>query len=925
MALGSRQYSSLLMDIRGGSSQTPSSSSVDRQRGEFVDSTMKKWYRDHGIEHVRVGPKSSQLNLRKRTHLSLVGMMKAMMVDAGFPTSLWPEALRNAVYLKNRVYNKGHGGRRKNGDNAKIGFVLGHTEDVVGCKVYFPEERTTKFVADLRVAEDVVYRDRHEPVDDADMESLHFEHVPAADRDIDVTMGNTIDDTITVEQGCTMMASAVEASHFQPYELEGGEDVSEHGERSDIPEATASVDATVVGSREVNQTQTSAAHLEDIEGASSQIPTEVDSDHARQTCRSPSQKAGHETGASDQTLVDSELNRWDGNESATGVCGSVDGSVPLKADENPKETIEHEESVVNDDQVTVASMCGSMTIGDQDECVNDAHSESETNGAADEEQVKKMGKRAYRDETESEELRVGQDARRQKPKRTRTGLREYHERRHPRHLDDFEPAQAQTTSEQPPVRPTSATLDDNAYLASFQDGLGLHLVMETKIKRAFENDWFNGLFVLFVTSALRRSILGWTSEKLEAHGHHPLTDSELNVYSGLEIAMNICPLNAIADYWSTDRFLGQTAFMETMTRDRFQRIRGELQFHPPDAVTFAMVRDPLYRCRGLLQHFQKRFAETAVPVVSDSFYTCHTYARAVEVFPDGEVRLLGSVRMNLVNRFNQFALEPAVQRDATQERGSWELVAAVDPEENYKQNPPPTIKSEKAAEALENGVHADTYGTMSTCWLPSTSPEAVFLCHGTVPIMRWTGDTVMHRNALVAPALVAAYNQCVNAVDRVNQLRSTNPTRRREKRLHILVFTWLLDLSIINAYALYRHLSDSTSTSATLREFKRNIADAFTRNEKAAKYQRDRRQRKRQTDGLDDAVDSDESLHVITPNSTQHSNGRLTCYLCSLRGMPSKRSGYGCSKSERGFYVGCFGAFHYKDALKADTPQLEDA
>jgi hypothetical protein len=129
-------------------------------------------------------------------------MMKAMMVDAGFPTSLWPEALINAGYLKNRVYNKGHGGipyekmfrvkpdghhirkfgvrayahvpaspgRRKYSDNAKVGFVLGYAEYGVGCKVYFPEEHTAKFVADLRVAEDVVCRDRHELVDDADMD-----------------------------------------------------------------------------------------------------------------------------------------------------------------------------------------------------------------------------------------------------------------------------------------------------------------------------------------------------------------------------------------------------------------------------------------------------------------------------------------------------------------------------------------------------------------------------------------------------------------------------------------------------------------------------------------------------------------------------------------------------------------------------------
>eukprot|EP00644_Phytophthora_capsici_P013421 jgi/Phyca11/115691/e_gw1.29.185.1 len=50
-----------------------------------------------------------------------------------------------------------------------------------------------------------------------------------------------------------------------------------------------------------------------------------------------------------------------------------------------------------------------------------------------------------------------------------------------------------------------------------------------------------------------------------------------------------------------------------MCRDRFQHIRAALQLHPPSLVTFSTVRDPLYRCRGLLQHFQKRFAETAVP------------------------------------------------------------------------------------------------------------------------------------------------------------------------------------------------------------------------------------------------------------------------------------------------------------------------
>ncbi|KAE8954676.1 hypothetical protein PF011_g32025 [Phytophthora fragariae] len=161
-------------------------------------------------------------------------MTKASMHHAGFPKSLWPEAMRNAVYVKNRVYNKGtqgvpfemmfgakpdlphirkfgalayvhvpvSPGRRKHHDNAKLGFVLGYAEDVVGCKVYFPEERTAKFVADLRIAEDVVYRDRHEvSVEDADLESLHFKRNEN-------------------EAEC-------ESAGSPPAELEGGENASE--------------------------------------------------------------------------------------------------------------------------------------------------------------------------------------------------------------------------------------------------------------------------------------------------------------------------------------------------------------------------------------------------------------------------------------------------------------------------------------------------------------------------------------------------------------------------------------------------------------------------------------------------------------------------------------------------------------------------
>ncbi|KAG3035872.1 hypothetical protein PC120_g594 [Phytophthora cactorum] len=177
--------------------------------GEFFNEEIDAWYDAKGIEHVKVGPKSSQLNLCERSHQSLEGMTKATLAHAGFPRSLWPEAIRNAAYVKNRVYNKGTKGipyemmfgvkpdihhirkfgalayvhvsaspaRKKHDPNVKIGFVLGYAEAVVGCKVYFPNEHTAKFVPDLRVAENVVYRDRHAAeVEEDDLSSLHFTH-----------------------------------------------------------------------------------------------------------------------------------------------------------------------------------------------------------------------------------------------------------------------------------------------------------------------------------------------------------------------------------------------------------------------------------------------------------------------------------------------------------------------------------------------------------------------------------------------------------------------------------------------------------------------------------------------------------------------------------------------------------------------------
>lgn len=159
---------------------------------------------------------------------------------------------------------------------------------------------------------------------------------------------------------------------------------------------------------------------------------------------------------------------------------------------------------------------------------------------------------------------------------------------------------------------------------------GLHVVTEAKVTKAYRDNAEYGLFGLFVTTAFRRSLLTWTSDALIARGQPKLTESEFNAYCGLEIAMSICPLSDIAEYWSNSRFLDQKGFVETMPRTRFQNIRSALQFHPFEDPTLDKLRDPLWHSRTILAHFQRRFAEFAVPtgVSSINEMTVATKARS---------------------------------------------------------------------------------------------------------------------------------------------------------------------------------------------------------------------------------------------------------------------------------------------------------
>ncbi|GMF45458.1 unnamed protein product [Phytophthora fragariaefolia] len=65
-------------------------------------------------------------------------------------------------------------------------------------------------------------------------------------------------------------------------------------------------------------------------------------------------------------------------------------------------------------------------------------------------------------------------------------------------------------------------------------------------------------------------------------------------------------------------------------------------------------------------------------LICDNFYTRHNLAKTILAFNDGEMKMIGTVRISLQGKWNAMELEAAKARVDECERGSWELIAAVD-------------------------------------------------------------------------------------------------------------------------------------------------------------------------------------------------------------------------------------------------------
>ena len=163
----------------------------------------------------------------------------------------------------------------------------------------------------------------------------------------------------------------------------------------------------------------------------------------------------------------------------------------------------------------------------------------------------------------------------------------------------------------------------------------------------------------------------------------------------------------------------------------------------------------------------------------------------------------------------------------------------------------------------------------------------------------------------------------MNGVDQMDQLRSTNPTKRKEMRLHMTVFTLCLDIAVNNAFCILKLIDPKRAKRLkNIREFKSEICSLMT-----MAHRTDRTRKRRHAAVIaatppnrQQQVGEIDSLHMILPNKGRKG---IHCHMCLMRGLKLKTI-YGCIQCRRGYHPECFTAMHHSHALTGNPKILAE-
>ncbi|GMF40391.1 unnamed protein product [Phytophthora fragariaefolia] len=220
----------------------------------------------------------------------------------------------------------------------------------------------------------------------------------------------------------------------------------------------------------------------------------------------------------------------------------------------------------------------------------------------------------------------------------------------------------------------------NESILSLSTDSGLTLLQKDMIRGAYARGEEAGLFTLFFTANFKRSCNFGQMQQWGETGKSYLP-SKTDKYALRFYAVVVWSSLYVRSVW--DNVSGNT--LPTTPPDRYTATFPDLRtplcstLRLPNVHVTAGSHTALWVAMMDHQTRVMPYPSGRRLIVCDNFYTRHFLASALLRFTDGETCLLGTVRLNLGDRWNKVELAKAMERVEQTERDSWKLVAAVEP------------------------------------------------------------------------------------------------------------------------------------------------------------------------------------------------------------------------------------------------------
>jgi hypothetical protein len=213
----------------------------------------------------------------------------------------------------------------------------------------------------------------------------------------------------------------------------------------------------------------------------------------------------------------------------------------------------------------------------------------------------------------------------------------------------------------------------------------------------------------------------------------------------------------------------------------------------------------------ILTHLQLKAPSTRGAyhlIVMSNYYTRHSLVQAISTMSNKSIRILGTMQFNSVDSINRVHLKKAIEDIRESKRGTWKLVRAYDKSANwdkrqkdYNAQHPEHLKADKCGYMVLKDSKVVVFYTNDLAGTPpepisdASNAKTVACVHGLASLFRWTGQEILSRREFQVPTIIIAYNVFRNGVDRMDQIRSTNPVKQKEMHVRFIVLRVALCVS----------------------------------------------------------------------------------------------------------------------------------